>query len=264
LECAIALQREAAAVVVIAASLPEPGTILRREQAVCAGLLMRAAAWMRAVGAIAKVPGLRGVLQGLNRCIQESVVTSRFLQVGEPDQVERFVRESLGPERELYDLIHANIAAHGGIRAPIEDRMLRSIEKTSADAGVDIQDVGAKAHWATNFRLRCERVERPEIYIQFRLGSHAIHGTWVDLQRHHIEKVDGGWEVRHTPEAADVRLLLPPSLLALEGAGSYAETWIGSSQDARVVLERILELIARVQAVDADDERLLTTSTLRE
>jgi hypothetical protein len=54
----------------------------------------------------------------------ESAINLEFLASKNDDKYfDQFVKFSLGPERELYDIIEANVAARGGEVWPIEQRM---------------------------------------------------------------------------------------------------------------------------------------------
>jgi hypothetical protein len=67
-------------------------------------------------------------VQALNRIIFESAVSLEFLVLSQDGKYfDQFVDFGLGPERELYDQIQANIQARAGEVWPIEERLLGSI-----------------------------------------------------------------------------------------------------------------------------------------
>jgi hypothetical protein len=106
---------------------------------------------------------------------------------------EAFVVDSLIAERELQELIRRNIDERGGKVLPIEERMLRSIEKTAVGAGVDLSKLPprGKSGWPSAFdRLRSLGLQ--DLYVLFRLGSVAIHGGWSDLYLHHLDDEGDG------------------------------------------------------------------------
>ena len=85
------------------------------------------------------------VVFALDRSITESATNLRFLVIkNEGRFFDQFVRFSLAPERRLYNLIEKNIAKRGGEMQPIEQRMLRDIEKVCRLSGVEITDVQPK------------------------------------------------------------------------------------------------------------------------
>lgn len=110
-----------------------------------------------------------------------------LLQEGE-GAYEAFVVDSLIAERELRELVQKNIDERDGKALPIEERMLRSIEKTAAGAGVDLSKLPprGKSGWPSAIdRLR--RLGLQDLYVLFRLGSVAVHGGWSDLYLHHLD-----------------------------------------------------------------------------
>jgi hypothetical protein len=94
---------------------------LTRNQAICAGLLMRIAKFQLVITQLTAESDRGEVVQVLNRCIMESAVNLQFLiRRNEQRFYDQFVLHGLGPERELYDIIQRNIEARGGERLPIE------------------------------------------------------------------------------------------------------------------------------------------------
>jgi hypothetical protein len=74
----------------------------------------------------------------------ETIVNLEYLiAFASPEFFDAYVHHSLRHERRLYNRIQENIAARGGEKWPIEDRMLRSIERSCRKSGVSINDVTA-------------------------------------------------------------------------------------------------------------------------
>lgn len=128
------------------------------------------------------------VVIALNRSITESAINLRFLLLKNEERwYEQFARSSLGPERELYDMIQANIKDRDGEILPIE-RMLDSIDHVSRLTGVKIEEVNPNAgDWGGGLRERLKALGDDKLYIILRTGSHAVHGTWVDLVTNHLK-----------------------------------------------------------------------------
>ncbi len=93
--------------------------VLVRNQAICAGLLVRITKLMIAVAHLSS-SGERGeVILALNRLILESSTNLRFLLLKNEERFyDQFVKMSLGPERELHDVIQNNIKARSGVHLP--------------------------------------------------------------------------------------------------------------------------------------------------
>lgn len=227
--------------------------VLLRRQAICAGLLVRIAKFMTAVTSLVSQDSYCGdVVFALNRSITESATNLRFLAIKNEDRFfDQFVRSSLAPEREFYELIQKNIAARGGEILPIEQRMLKSIDRLCQLSGVLITDVQEKSgDWGGGLRNRLIYLGESEWYAaQQRLPSHVIHGTWVDLVQHHLTEVDKGFQPDPTWSRVDCRLMLPTCVPVLAAAHTYVEVFLSPLPELAPLLERITDLKRRVIAV---------------
>jgi Family of unknown function (DUF5677) len=164
---------------------------LRRNQAICAGLLIRMVKFMIAVLQLTCKDDRGEVVLSLTRSIIESAFDLEFLVRANDDKhFDDFVEHSLGAERELYDLIQVKIAKRDDDSVlPIEKRMLRSIDRLCDVSGVKIEDVHPKwSSWAGGLKQRLQFLQKEEQYVfMYRSPSHAVHGTWVDLYKQHLE-----------------------------------------------------------------------------
>src|SRR5205823_14501044 len=88
---------------------------LERNQAICSGLLVRIVKFMRgSLAILSHGDDLGEVILTHLRCIGESAINVRFLILKNDDSLfDQFVKVSLGPERELYDIIKKNITQRG-------------------------------------------------------------------------------------------------------------------------------------------------------
>lgn len=228
--------------------------VLNRNQAICAGLLVRIAKLMIAVAELVSTADRGEVVMALNRSISESATNLRFLLLKNDEKVyEEFVRFSLGPERELYDLIQENIKKRGAQRAlSIEERMLRSIERACKLAGVKIEEIDPKfRNWGGGLRERLKALGEESLYLSIqRISSHAVHGTWVDLVLHHLEEKDDGFVPDPNWSSVDSRLLCPPCILVLDAARSYLQTFFGNLPELKPMYHRIKDLRERIKKLD--------------
>jgi len=231
---------------------------LPRDQAICAGLLVRIAKFMTAVASLVSQDSNRGdVVFALNRSITESATNLRFLVMKNEDRFfDQFVRFSLAPERELYDVIQKNIAERGGEILPIEERMLKSIDRVCRLSGVAITDVQPKVgDWGGGLRNRLIALGEGEGYAaQQRLPSHAVHGTWVDLVQHHLTDVETGFQPDPTWSRVDTRLMLPVCVLVLAAAHAYVNAFFPPLPDLEPLFERMFDLEKRIMALDRAHE----------
>ena len=197
-----------------------------RDQAICASLIIRMAKFMLVIVELSAKGDRADVIAALNRSIMESAINLEFLaKAFEDDAFNRFVVSSLGPERELYDWIQANIQARQGEMLPIERRMLNSIDDLCRASGITIDEVKRNAgDWAGGLRERLKVLGKESQYVAMvRLSSHAVHGTWVDLYKKHLRQ--SSTENRFTPKSdfswVDERSLGPVTVLTLEAIKPY-------------------------------------------
>ncbi len=238
---------------------------LPRNQAICAGLLVRIVKVMKSIATLViHTPYCADMVFALNRFITESATGLRFLVVKNEDRFfDQFVRFSLSPERELYDLIQKNVTERGGDTWAIERRMLKSIEKLCRLSGVDVSSVKPKAsNWDGGLRNRLIAIGEGDTYaMQQRLPSHAVHGTWVDLIHDHLTPVGNkGFRPNPDQKRVDTRLMLPVCVPALTAAHAYVETFIPPLYERKLLLNRITDLIRRVLIVDEAHETWINSA----
>ncbi len=76
------------------------------------------------------------------RLVFETVVTIRYLiKHFSPDLVTSYVKSSFKHEVRLRRKMEQKIAARGGVILPIEDRIMKSIDRAFASAGLDPSDL---------------------------------------------------------------------------------------------------------------------------
>jgi hypothetical protein len=234
-----------------------------RNQAICAGLLIRISKFMLVITELS-ADGNRGeVVQALNRSILESAINLEFLVRTKEDKFyERFVKFSLGPERELYDLIQANIAARSGEVLPIEQRMMESINDTCKVSGVKIEDVDRKyGDWGGGVRERLKAINKETTYAMVqRIPSHAVHGTWVDLYTNHLEYIVKTDVYAPQPNFTwvDARFLGPTAILVLDSVRPYLERFFSHALDFATLEDRLGDLQKRIINAEQIHERLFS------
>ena len=233
-----------------------------RNQAICAGLLVRISKFMLVVIQLS-ADGNRGeVVAALNRSILETAVNLEFLVASKDDTYfDKFVSLGLGPERELYDTIQANIAGRGGEVLAIEARMLSSIDDVCRTSWVKIGDVERKhKEWAGNVRARLQAIGKEEQYTAtMRIPSHAVHGNWVDLYKNHLEvdRKSGFFSPKSTFSNVDERHLGPIAVLVLDATAPYLLRYFSENPETQLLLARMKDLVNRILGVGDAHERLL-------
>jgi hypothetical protein len=265
-EVVFELYKEALSVVNLAAHLLDDTANAKggwsRNQAICAGLMIRISKFMLVVTQLSAKRDRADVVFALNRSILESAVNLEFLLTKNDNAVfDQFVKFSLGPERELYDIVHANIAERGGELLPIEKRMLDSINRVCEASGVKIEEVNQKyGDWGGGVRQRLKALNKEEQYVAVqRLPSHAVHGTWVDLCMRHLknEPKTDVFLPDNSFANVDARLLGPIATFVLEPTKLYLQRFFSNVPEMAKLLERIEDLQNRIIEADAIHEKLM-------
>jgi len=238
-----------------------------RNQAICAGLLVRISKFMIVVTQLSAGGNRAEVVAALNRSILEAAINLEFLVTTNDDTYfDKFVTLGLGPEREPYDTIQENIAARGGRVLPIEGRMLSSIDDVCRMSGVKIGDVERKhREWAGSVRARLQAIGKEEQYTaMMRLPSHAVHGNWVDLYKNHLEidMKSGLFSPKSSFSYVDERCFGPIAILVLDTLAPYLLRYFSAVPETRVLSARITNLSDRLSRVGAAHERLLSPTTV--
>jgi hypothetical protein len=236
---------------------------LQRNQAICAGLLIRMVKFMIAVLELTCKNDRGEVVLSLTRSIMESAFNLEFLVCANDDKhFDDFVEYSLGPDRELHDLVQANITKRNdGTVLPIEKRILRSVDRLCAVSGVKIEDVNPKwSSWAGGLKQRLETLQKEEQYVfMHRVPSHAVHGTWVDLYQQHLkyDATTSRFSPRSEWSRTDARSFAPTGVVVLYAVEPYIKKFFSTIPESKRLLERIDDLRNRIIAVDAAHEKLI-------
>lgn len=263
---AFELYKEAVSVVNLAAHILDDDSATNggwpRNQAICTGLLVRISKFMRVVAQLSAGVDRAEVVAALNRSILETAINLEFLAASSDDTYfDKFITIGLGPERELYDTIQANVAARGGEVLPIERRMLRSIDDVCRNSGVKIEDIERKhKEWAGNVRARLQAIRKGEHYAaMIRIPSHAVHGNWVDLYTNHLEidEKSGLFSPKSSFSYVDERYLGPIAIVVLDAVAPYLLRYFSSVPEIGLLLDRMTDLSDRLTRVGEAHERLL-------
>jgi Family of unknown function (DUF5677) len=134
----------------------------------------------------------------LDRCIFESSVILRWLcRSDAADRFDRYIASGLRTELEIAEQINASITKRGnGEVLQIEKRMLESVSGFLDEAGFDEEKIrSTKGLPDLAAMLNILGHQRFSYTAGQRIGSHHVHGTWVGLRYHYVEK-DGHGKYR--------------------------------------------------------------------
>ena len=225
---------------------------LTRNQAVCAGLIIRISKMMMSILKLSSGYEHGETVSVLCRCVFESSINVRYLLQQNRDALyERFVRVGLNGEKSLYDAITSNIEERGGVVLGIEASMLESINRTCQGSGVDIEDVNPKAgEWGGSFRDKLDAlgIQRGAYSLQA-MASQSVHGSWSDLVRNHLSIEESGYRVDTDHKPTNGKFLGPVAVFALGAAIPYLDESF-DREESEPFRRRLEDLLARIQKVE--------------
>jgi hypothetical protein len=229
-------------------------TISSRNQAISAGLVTRISKFMTSILALLCDKKEHGeVILALNRCITESAINLKFFceKANEKD-FDDFIRSSLKPERDTRIYIKENIEKRGK-ELPIETRMINSIEDLFKVSGIENYEELKSIPKRKDYKELLKSVDMESEYPLFQgISSHSIHGTWVDIIKHHLEIVESGFKPKIDPIVSDARLLCPINKIVLMSIKSYINKYFSNDNEIiQAFLSRIDDLIERNDKVDS-------------
>jgi hypothetical protein len=197
-----------------------------------------------------------------SRLAVECAINARYLlKHCSPALIESYLHQSLQHEAELRRNIEANIRARAGNCLPIEERMLRSIDRTLTNSGVSETALPKKRikNWGNkSFFERLQDLGLEHAYNAiFGAPSRNVHGNWQDLLQHHLEVVS---PCRFLPRAESTRvrpqLLHVVSQLAVEALQDLV-VYVGTS-DSGPALRRLSSLHKRIKRAEQLHEDYLS------
>lgn len=250
------LYKEAASLVCVSSSVytgnPISGVQFHRSQAICAGLLVRIYKFMGSIIKLTADTEYGEAVEALNRCVLESSIDLRFLLAKNDESMfDRFVTNALVAERELYDVIQENIGRRGGRILAVEADMMKSITEMCNCSGVNVEDVPRRRRaWGGSMRDKAKALNMDSGYVVLQmLPSHAIHGDWADLIRHHLLPNADGFAPNVDWTHTDGEYLCPTALLVMEAVQDYLDRYfdVGSAAPIYQRLESLRERLLRLE-----------------
>ncbi|POR49335.1 DUF5677 domain-containing protein [Bosea psychrotolerans] len=195
------------------------------------------------------------------RLVFETVVTVAYMVKNfSPELIDRYVRHSLRHERKLSDTISGNVAERGGVVLPIEDRMLKSIDRAVrfSEVPLDSIDMKDRKPWdGKDLRAKAADVGFEKAYLgMFGGASHNVHGSWQDLYEYHLEAGEVGvFSPRLEWRAPRPQVTLALAVITVETVRRFFD-WFGASpvEDVMGALE---DLDERLNAVTDAHEQYL-------
>ncbi|MGB9368244.1 MAG: DUF5677 domain-containing protein [Xanthobacteraceae bacterium] len=184
-----------------------------------------------------------------------------LIEHGSPEVLDRYIRYSLRQEKRLHDRIIENIAARGGVRLPIEDRMLSSISAAADKSGLSIADLSPHEPRSWGERTlydRAKAVDLETMYLaSFGGGSQNIHGNWMDLLEYHLDEDGEGFAPSlewHNPRP---QVGFGIALLATDVVQRFFDL-IEAFDEIRGFEKRLEDLAERINRANVGHEQFVT------
>ncbi len=205
-------------------------------------------------------------VQILSRLIFETSVNILYLiENFSKETIDSYIESSLRFESRLLKRINGEIERRSGIRLPIEDRMIQSIERIASISQISLTSLNTKEKgiWdKIDMYSKAKSVWLEGLYLAAFAGmSINIHGAWGDLYGHHLEYEDGGgfrpkisWARPRPQVILTLPLVVTNSIqkyfyfIAGEEVGDYFET-------------RLNDLVFRIHKLAAAHDEYLSGKT---
>jgi len=216
---------------------------MTRNDAILGGLMVRCSKLQHAVLDAADKERIELLTLAL-RGITEAAVNLRYLlEHGTPQMFDDFVRDSLRVDKGLRDRILSNAAERSGVLLPIEDRMLEGIDQTFDVAGIDPESVDTSREWRGwskgGIWTRFKALGLSDVFVQFEVESHYIHGSWHDIYAHHVHRVPGGFQPDLRWGAIRPQALVGPTVVLGTTAALYLRDVAPEWDDVEILEDRM-------------------------
>ncbi|WP_340271323.1 DUF5677 domain-containing protein [Sulfitobacter sp. TCYB15] len=196
------------------------------------------------------------------RLVFETVVTIRYLiKYFSHELVASYVKNSFKHEIKLRTKIDQNIATRGGLILPIEDRMMKSIDRAFSSAGLSPEDFAGptERNWGgKNLYEKASDLGMGDAYLAAFSGpSQSIHGAWGDIYSHCLQtegnglfspKIEWGY-----PRPQLISALATLSIFAIDDYFGF----VGGPELQEAVQEHLNDLAVRLHALDQAHENYL-------
>lgn len=197
--------------------------------------------------------GLFGETTALvDRCIFESTVKVLWLcKQNSEEAFARFFAEGLKTELVLKAEIQERIITRGGETLPIEERMLKSINRCLATSGMSDDEIAASKKLPDLAAMIASLGHARLAYVVGqKLGSHHVHGTWPSLLFHYLDhNTDESFSPRdhNCPTHVNQYIFIP--LMVLSAAKAFCN-WLSCPSDAQSLIDRLQSIEDAIRAVN--------------
>jgi len=259
---AVELLKEVGSFICVAACiLPADKKCWSRDQAIYGGHLVRL---FKLISALIDqtCQNRREIMFLMSRLAFETIVNLAYLiEYQSPKLFEDYIRYSFRHEKRLHDRIMANIEARGGIRLPIEDRMLSSISAAVTRSGLSIDDLSPnepKSWGEGSLYQRAKAVGFEMMYLAaFGGGSQNIHGNWMDLLEYHLDEDAEGFTPSLEWHRPRPQIGLAIAQMAVDVVANFF-SFMKAFESVERLDDRLYDLAERIHRANVSHERFVT------
>ncbi len=181
------------------------------------GLVLRASNLLEAILRLAAERDHGDAVRILARSTSESAIKAMWLCAGDDSHFARYAADGMKSELEFCRRTEANINARGWA-LPIEERVLAATRDAIHIAGLTPTAIEtAKKLPDLASMYEDVGIERLSYVAAHKLGSHATHGTWMEIVVHYLGGTGNGDFDFHTgPVTPDARIIFDIVMTVLE------------------------------------------------
>ncbi|HAT2098234.1 TPA: hypothetical protein I8032_000295 [Legionella pneumophila] len=175
----------------------------------------------------------------IDRCINESAIILMWLCTKKDDQYFNiFKSKGLFSDLKLKSEIQKNIEIRGGSQLPIENRMLKSIERYVSESGLNEDQINSLYSKMPNMRqMMTEIGMKPTHYtVIMNIGSHNLHGTWTALKQNYYEEKDDTVFIKDLNKSkTHVNQYIQVAILVIEANIAFFDCVLNSSEEFKPI-----------------------------
>lgn len=225
-----------------------------REYTILVGMLQRCARLILSNLNLGQKGKNRETIAIIDRSIVETAVKLSWLCVDDAaDRFDRYVADGFKGDIELRNEITSNVSKRG-YTLVIEKRMLGSIAKRILNSGLtETQILSAKK--LPDVATLIEKVfpGRINYVVQFKLASHAVHGSWNDIMANYLEMIDGKLVPRTESRELHENQYLNIATMVVEAMAHFSKFCFEKGEIADNLAQIPRNLLAEIQEIYKDD-----------
>jgi hypothetical protein len=220
------------------------------------GLLNRCSRLMLSNSVLSSNRGVFGETTSIiDRCIFETAIKIIWLcKKANDDYFERYLGNGLKAELELRKEVENNIKERENTPLAVEKRMLESINRTiKATKLTEEKIVSFKKLPSVASMIDDIGYGRLTYVVSQKLGSHAVHGNWVDLYFNYLREDDDRLIPRDNDVPTDIKQYLHISLVVLDSMKAFIEYVCFNESFSKPILECLDSIKDEIIKIDEED-----------